>query len=357
VSNIPLVKKFCWAQSKTRPSVFNKSEVQIVITVKIQCGCGQKYAFDVEPVNGRMSSSVACPVCGADGTDAANEIIAKSLAAQTEAAPNFGAKLRTATPTARAVPPVSPAIPRTPIHQVAEQKPKLAWYEHIWIALPIALVGFGGAIGGACGGTAWAANKMVFKKTANPILRYVWTGLISASAVIVYLVIAMFFLSLFKKHSETPSSETYNWSTFASQDGNFSALFPGTPKEESQNEIFLTLHSFTFEVKNGAYIVSYGDFPEKLHVSPTDKFFDGSRNGALGKDGKLLQEKSMTIEGFPGREIQFEKKGGEAFVVDRYFLAANRMYQVMVVVPKQDQSSTNISYFLDSFSLLKTNAQ
>jgi hypothetical protein len=51
-----------------------------MIPIKIQCGCGQRYAFDVEPVDGQMPSAVACPTCGADGTEAANEIIAGSLA-------------------------------------------------------------------------------------------------------------------------------------------------------------------------------------------------------------------------------------------------------------------------------------
>lgn len=47
-----------------------------MIAVKIECECGQHYAFDVEPVSGRMPSSVTCPTCGADGTPIANEIIA-----------------------------------------------------------------------------------------------------------------------------------------------------------------------------------------------------------------------------------------------------------------------------------------
>jgi hypothetical protein len=47
-----------------------------MIPIEIQCGCGQKYAFEVEPVGGRMPSAVACPACGADGTAAANAIIA-----------------------------------------------------------------------------------------------------------------------------------------------------------------------------------------------------------------------------------------------------------------------------------------
>jgi hypothetical protein len=53
-----------------------------MIPVKIQCSCGQRYAFDIEPVCGRMTSSVACPVCGADGTTAANEMIAFALATE-----------------------------------------------------------------------------------------------------------------------------------------------------------------------------------------------------------------------------------------------------------------------------------
>ena len=49
-----------------------------MMPIKISCGCGQRYSFDIEPVNGRMPSSVACPVCGADGTSVANAIIAQS---------------------------------------------------------------------------------------------------------------------------------------------------------------------------------------------------------------------------------------------------------------------------------------
>ena len=71
-----------------------------MIPIKIQCACGQKYAFDVEPANGRMAAAVACPVCGADGTAAADAVIAQTLAAQSEAVPASGARLRTATPTA-----------------------------------------------------------------------------------------------------------------------------------------------------------------------------------------------------------------------------------------------------------------
>ncbi len=76
-------------------------------------------------------------------------------------------------------------------------KPKLEWYQHVWLGLPILLVFVGGAIGGACGGAAWAVNRAVFQKTKHPVLRYVWTGLISAAAFVAYVFLAVFVLALF----------------------------------------------------------------------------------------------------------------------------------------------------------------
>jgi len=71
--------------------------------VKVVCNCGQKFAFDVEPVNGRMPVSVSCPGCGADGTQTANEVLAQHF-------PNQAPPI----PVAIAVPPavaVAPAVP------------------------------------------------------------------------------------------------------------------------------------------------------------------------------------------------------------------------------------------------------
>ena len=53
--------------------------MHVKVPVKIVCSCGQKYAFDVYPLNGCMPSPVRCPVCSADGTAVANEIIALAL--------------------------------------------------------------------------------------------------------------------------------------------------------------------------------------------------------------------------------------------------------------------------------------
>jgi len=52
-----------------------------LIPIKIICPCGQKYAFEVRPREGKMPWAVACPVCRCDGTAEANRIIANLLAA------------------------------------------------------------------------------------------------------------------------------------------------------------------------------------------------------------------------------------------------------------------------------------
>jgi len=102
-----------------------------MIPIKLQCGCGQRYSFDVEPVNGGMPSSVACPVCGADGTAAANQVIAQTLAAQPVApevpvAPTIPAmRLRSTAsspaPSLPAAPVSSAAAPRAPVQPVERE--------------------------------------------------------------------------------------------------------------------------------------------------------------------------------------------------------------------------------------------
>jgi len=168
--------------------------------LKIICDCGQKYKFDVEPVNGRMPMKVNCPVCNADGTGAANAILSRtfpdSALPPVATAPAPGGSLRLNRPAPVPAAPAPPPLPVTsapgPITPLKplNAKPNLTWYQYVWIALPLLLIAVGGAIGGACGGAACAINRTVFLKTSNPVLKYVWTGIISAAAFIAWLIVA-----------------------------------------------------------------------------------------------------------------------------------------------------------------------
>ena len=52
----------------------------MLVEVKIHCPCGARYKFDVEPLHGLMPAPVDCPICGVNGTAAANAIIQQKLA-------------------------------------------------------------------------------------------------------------------------------------------------------------------------------------------------------------------------------------------------------------------------------------
>jgi uncharacterized protein YxjI len=86
--------------------------------IKIQCGCGTKYKFDVEPVHNRMPVKVQCPNCGNDGTTDANLYLARTASPTPVAAPSApvpGPRLRLSgraeRPEATAAPEVATAMP------------------------------------------------------------------------------------------------------------------------------------------------------------------------------------------------------------------------------------------------------
>jgi hypothetical protein len=88
--------------------------------LKVVCNCGQKYKFDVEPINGRMPMTVNCPVCGLDGTPTANDELARmgvALLAPTPPAPPTGpARVtiqRAQAPPVVEPPPIAAAPPST----------------------------------------------------------------------------------------------------------------------------------------------------------------------------------------------------------------------------------------------------
>ena len=89
----------------------------------------------------------------------------------------------------------------SPFPVIEQPKSNLKWYHYVWIGWPLILVVLGGAIGGGLGGAAAAINYKVFQKTQNPVLRYVWTGLISLAAVITYVVCAtMLYVLIHRKN-------------------------------------------------------------------------------------------------------------------------------------------------------------
>ena len=89
--------------------------------LKVECDCGQRYKFDVEPVNGRMPFTVSCPTCGVDGTSKANALLQQSAGVAPAAnpihlieLPPIGAASTAPAPMASPVSAPTPTSPVTP---------------------------------------------------------------------------------------------------------------------------------------------------------------------------------------------------------------------------------------------------
>ncbi|HEY3912844.1 MAG TPA: hypothetical protein VGN61_00040 [Verrucomicrobiae bacterium] len=111
------------------------------MTIKVQCPCGAKYSFEVEPVEGRMPYAVSCPVCNADGTEQANEVIA----AQSVGAPKLRVQIEhpvaEAAPAPRPIPQVPQASAMERLRQERRQMRRVGWLIGAVALVVLGLVG------------------------------------------------------------------------------------------------------------------------------------------------------------------------------------------------------------------------
>lgn len=147
---------------------------------------------------------------------------------------------------------------------------------------------------------------------------------------------------------------------FSSENGGFAISTPLTLEESVQSVDTavgpIEIHTFTGENRNAAYVVAYSDYPAEMvsQVDPT-MLLDGSRDGAVQNvNGTLVSEETLDLNGNPGRSLVIDATtdtGEDATVNARLYLVENRLYQVLVVVPKGKEEGVDIAGFLNSFSL------
>jgi len=132
--------------------------------VKVLCGCGQKYKFDVEPANGRMPFAVNCPVCGTDGTPAANAILAQFSPVVAVPPPPPAAMRVQIAPPVQAAPPAITAAPALPIPlaaagAVVRKAPKTPGRSSLGLGILGAFLGAGLSSGAMYGFYQWAGFR------------------------------------------------------------------------------------------------------------------------------------------------------------------------------------------------------
>jgi hypothetical protein len=156
--------------------------------------------------------------------------------------------------------------------------------------------------------------------------------------------------------SPTPQPRHTSWYEFTSEQGNFGVLMPMTPDQGSTTNSSLGHTEYLIGAKQAgySYVVRYTDYPQDVvQKIGIEKWLDNERDYiVVSVPGKLVSERSITLNGYPGREIRVLADDGK-FRICRLYLVNNRYYNVYVVMPDQNSVSAQVEKYLDSFRLLK----
>jgi hypothetical protein len=145
---------------------------------------------------------------------------------------------------------------------------------------------------------------------------------------------------------------------FSPKDSGLKVKIPGEPKFKEQETNGTKIKIWFVERNEGkeAFLVMVSEAPgaEREDNDDLQKRLDGARDAMLRLDGhKLMKEAKITIDKkYPGRELLISVKD-DMRVLNRYYLVAGRMYQVMAVGNKEFLDSEDVKKYLASFELTK----
>jgi hypothetical protein len=145
------------------------------------------------------------------------------------------------------------------------------------------------------------------------------------------------------------------WPKFKSTEENFTVSMPSEPKQErtsGRGPFGSGHHIYSLESNGISYTVSNSLF-ESPPTQPKDvkRIFDFARDLVLTvTNGKLLSDKDIYLESFPGREVRIEKN--KRIWTLRAYIVKGWMYQLMTTEPKAKEQSPDTTKFFDSFKLL-----
>jgi hypothetical protein len=139
------------------------------------------------------------------------------------------------------------------------------------------------------------------------------------------------------------------------KDGGFAIVFPAKPTTASEKANGTEIHSAVVPRGTGAFLVTFSDLAadEVKKAKPKD-ILDENVKGLLGQfKAKLTESKDREFgkAKYPGRDVTAEKD--ITLIRVRFVLAGNRVYQVMVIGPKETVTGKEANDFFDSFTITR----
>jgi hypothetical protein len=142
------------------------------------------------------------------------------------------------------------------------------------------------------------------------------------------------------------------WKEFSSVGGRFKVLMPGDPRSQSI-PLCEEVWSVDRRSEDVHYLVGYAVIPLGNNL-PLAERFRGAREGMLRQTpgSRLVRERPISLEGFPGREYEVKIDGKTGCLLARLYVVNRRLYMLMVGGSPVTPTSADALKFLDSFKLI-----
>lgn len=156
-------------------------------------------------------------------------------------------------------------------------------------------------------------------------------------------------------------TQAASWTKFSPSGGNFSIMFPGTPRDtnakKNVNERVFNQHLYMHSTKGGkaAYMLQYFDVEENHRKTKSNRaWLDGLQERVSVKANRiLLSKKTLRVSGYLARRMVLKDANSGIFFHAQLVLAKNRMYTILVVTDSKDGNAAQVRKFIRSFKITR----
>jgi len=153
----------------------------------------------------------------------------------------------------------------------------------------------------------------------------------------------------------TPTVAAPAWVKFISEEGAFSVLMPGTPKETVETSPSdhgpYTTHIVVLREDPNVFMVGWVDYDPSFNFNRVAELEANRDNFVSGTKATLVETRSATIYGYPA--IEFTAENADRVFKSRVVMVGRRPYQIVIGSPKELDDSANIKRFFDSFKVTR----
>lgn len=151
--------------------------------------------------------------------------------------------------------------------------------------------------------------------------------------------------------------QTTGWQTYMLSNKSFSITLPELPKEKDQEiktsagAVKVKIYVVEPRSSGPAWFVGHSEPSSTVKLDTDERRLDRARDGAVAAmNGKLQGERRLTLQRYPGRELDIVREGDQRVRL-RVYVVRQRMYTLLVVGTAEQVRSPEAERFFESFKL------